>query len=216
MGRSYYRKRNYKKFNDSLFSNIKFSFQATGFDNDGFDFGSFDKVITEEIRQIINALQNDLFVDTYKVNMNELFFRLVEYALNENTYTNDWVFKSSFISVAHKLRSLNQYNTFKYDNTTFIEKFLEEVKPYKTNIREYVSKYDKVDTFEGDTTDFDVHAFYDEDLQLFRKPSGQYEGDETKWTQGLNKPWGDNYGYRLYSIRIVNAGSGYIRSNSYY
>ena len=45
-------------------------------------------------------------------------------------------------------------------------------KPYKTNIREYVSKYDKVDTFEGDTTDFDVHAFYDEDLQLFLSPVG--------------------------------------------
>ena len=64
--------------------------------------------------------------------------------------------------------------------------------------------------FEGDTTDFDVHAFYDEDLQLFRKPSGQYTGDETKWTQGLNKPWGENYGYRLDSISIVNAGTGYI------
>ena len=200
------------QFNDSLFSfsTLNSSFQATGFDNDGFDFGSFDKVPTEEIRQIVNALQNDLFVDTFKVNMNELFFRLMEYSLNENTYTSDWIFKSSFISVAHKLRSLNQYNTFKYDNTTFIEKFIEEVKPYKTNIREYISKYDKVDTFEGDNTDFDVHAFYDEDLQLFRKPSGQYDGDEAKWTQGLNKPWGENYGYRLDSISIVNSGNGYI------
>ena len=32
--------------------------------------------------------------------------------------------------VAHKLRSPNQYNTFKYDNT-IIEKFPEEVKPIK-------------------------------------------------------------------------------------
>ena len=200
------------QFNDSMFafSTLNSSFQATGFDNDGFDFGSFDKVPTEEIRQIINALQNDLFTDTFKINMNELFFRLMEYSINENSYTADWLFKSSFISVAHKLRSLDQYNTFKYDNTTFIEKFIEEVKPYKTNIREYVSKYDKVDTFEGDTTDFDVHAFYDEDLGLFRKPSGQYSGDETKWTQGLNKPWGENYGYQLDSISIVNAGTGYI------
>ena len=79
------------------FSTLNSVSPTTGFDNDGFDFGSFDKASIEEIRQIINALQNDLFVDTYKVNMNELFFRLVEYALNENTYTNDWVFKSSFI-----------------------------------------------------------------------------------------------------------------------
>ena len=200
------------QFNNSLFSftTLNTSFQATGFDNDGFDFGSFDKVPTEEIRQIVNALKNDLFIDTYKINMNELFFRLMEYALNENTFTNDWMFKSSFISIAHKLRSLNQYNTFKYDNTTFIEKFIEEVKPYKTTIREYISKYDKVDTFEGDTTDFDVHAFYDNDLKLFRKPSGQYTGDEAKWTEGLNKPWGENYGYNLDSISLVNAGTGYL------
>ena len=32
--------------------------------------------------------------------------------------------------VAHKLRSPNQYNTFKYDNTTSLRS-LEEVKPIK-------------------------------------------------------------------------------------
>jgi hypothetical protein len=134
----------------------------------------------------------------------------MEYALNETSFTNDWVFKTSFISVAHKLRSLDQYNTFKYDNTTFIENFINEVKPYKTKIREYVSKYDKVDQFDGDTTDFDLHPFYDTELQFFRSPSGDYSGDEILQSQGLNKPWSENYGYRLDSISIVNAGSGYI------
>lgn len=200
------------QFNDSLYSfptgNV--NFQATGFDNDGFDFGSFDKAPTQEIRQIFDALKSDLFIDTYKINMNELFFRLMEYALNETSFTNDWIFKSSFISVAHKLRSLDQYNTFKYDNTSFIENFIEEVKPYKTVIREYVSKYDKLDQFEGDTTDFDLHPFYDNELQFFRSPSGDYSGDEVLQTQGLNKPWSEHYGYRLDSISVVNAGSGYI------
>lgn len=200
------------QFNDSLYSfaTLNSNFQATGFDNDGFDFGSFDKVPTQEVRQIFDALKNDIFIDIYKINMNELFFRLMEYALNETSFTNDWIFKTSFISVAHKLRSLDQYNTFKYDNTTFIEKFIEEVKPYKTKIREYVSKYDKVDTFDGDTTDFDLHPFYDSELNFFRSPSGDYSGDEILQSQGLNKPWSENYGYRLDSISIVNAGSGYI------
>ena len=200
------------KLNDSLFSfaTLNTALQATGFDNDGFDFAPYDKVPADEIRQIILALKEDLFIGNFSVNMNELFFRLMEYALNESTFTQDWIFKTSFLSVAHKIRSLDQYNTFKYDNTNFIEDFIEEVKPYKTKIREYVSKYDKIDPFEGDTTDFDIHAFYDQDLGYFRKASGDFAGDEVLRTQGLDKPWSDHYGYRLDEIVIVNAGSGYI------
>ncbi|MBL96204.1 MAG: hypothetical protein CMF52_00145, partial [Legionellales bacterium] len=200
------------QFNASLyaFANLNSSNEATGFDNDAFDFGAFDKVPADEIRQIVDALKNDLFVGDYEVNMNELFFRLMEYALNETEFTQDWLFKSSFITVAHKIRGLDQYNTFKFDNTDFIEEFIEEVKPYKTKIREYVSLYDKTDLFEGDTTDFDLHPFYDEEVGYFRSPSGDFAGDEDKQKEGLNKPWSDHYGYILDSIVIVSAGSGYI------
>jgi len=200
------------QFNNSLYSfaTTNSNFEATGFDNDGFDFAAFDKVPAQEIRQIVDALKTDVFIGDYEINMNELFFRLMEYALNENNFSQDWLFKTSFITVAHKIRSLDQYNTFKFDNTNFIEDFINEVKPYKTKIREYVSKYDKLDTFAGDTTDFDVHAYYDEGLQYFRKPSGERSGDEILQAQGLNKPWSENYGYRLDSIQIVNAGTGYI------
>lgn len=199
------------KFLDSLysFSTVNSNFEATGFDNDGFDFAAFDKVPADEIRQIVEALKNDIFIGDYEINMNELFFRLMEYAVNESTFSQDWLFKTSFITVAHKIRSLDQYSTFKFDNTDFIEDFIEEIKPYKTKIREYVSKYDKIDPFEGDTTDFDVHAFYDESVGYFRKPSGDFTGDEILWTQGYNKPWSENYGYRLDSITIVDGGSGY-------
>ena len=197
---------------DSLydFTTSNVNFEPTGFDNGGFDFAAYDKIPTTEIRQIVKALKEDIFVDTFKINMNELFFRLVEYAVNETSQTQDWVFKTSFVNVAHKLRELEQYPTFKFDNTEFIEDFIEEVKPYKTKIREYVSKYDKVDLFQGDTTDFDVHAFYDEELGFFRKPSGDYAGDEITRTQGLNVPWSQNYGYTIESIVVNAGGSGYI------
>lgn len=192
------------------FTKSNTNFESTGFDNGGFDFSAFDKVPADEIRQIITAIKTEIFVDTYKINMNELFFRLMEYALNETEFTQDWLFKTSFITVAHKIRSLDQYSTFKFDNTDFIEDFIEEVKPYKTKIREYVSKYDKLDLYGSDTTDFDIHAFYDETNQYFRKPSGEQVGDEITRTQGLNKPWSENYGYKIDSIVIVNAGSGYL------
>lgn len=186
------------------------NFEPTGFDNGGFDFASWDKVPSTEIRNIVTSLKNDIFIDTDSVKFNELFFRLVEYAMSETQYLQDWAFKTSFLTVAHRLRNLDQYSTFKFDNTAFIEDFINDVKPYKSKIREYVSQYDKVDTFQGDATDFDVHAFYDEDLNLFRKPSGDYSGDEIKQEQGLNKPWFENHGYILDSIIIVNAGTGYI------
>ena len=192
------------------FGSLNSNFEATGFDNDGFDFGAFDKVPADEIRQIVEALKTDIFIGDYEINMNELFFRLMEYALNETEFTQDWLFKTSFITVAHKIRSLDQYNTFKYDNTEFIEDFINEVKPYKTKIREYVSKYDKLDLYDSDTTDFDLHPFYDESLGYFRGPSGDFAGDEILQSQGLNKPWYDNYGYRLDSISIVSAGTGYV------
>ena len=200
------------QLNASLYSfaTTNSNFEATGFDNDGFDFTAFDKVPAQEIRQIVEALKTDVFVGDYEINMNELFFRLMEYALNENNFSQDWLFKTSFITVAHKIRSLDQYNTFKFDNTNFIEDFINEVKPYKTKIREYVSKYDKVDTYGSDTTDFDVHTYYDESLRYFRKPSGERSGDEILQTQGLNKPWSENYGYILNSIQVVSAGTGYI------
>ena len=200
------------QLDDSLYSfaTLNTNFQATGFDNDGFDFGSYDKVPADEIRQIVEALKKDLFVGDYEINMNELFFRLMEYALSESRFTQDWFFKTSFITVAHRIRSLDQYNTFKYDNTNFIEDFIEEVKPYKTKIREYVSKYDKLDPYQGDATDFDLHPFYDEEAGYFRGPSGDFAGDEILRTQGLNKPWSENYGYKLDSIVLVTAGSGYL------
>lgn len=199
------------QFNDSLydFSQSNSNFEPTGFDNGGFDFAAYDKIPAEEVRQIVNALNEDLFSSVNEIYMNRLFFRLMEYALNESTFTQDWIFKTSFITVAHKIRSLDQFKTFKFDNSQFIEDFINEVKPYKTKLREYVSKYDKLDTYGSDTTDFDVHAFYDEDLLFFRKPSGDYTGDDLLWNQGLNKPWFENYGYKIDSISLIAGGSGY-------
>ena len=181
-----------------------------GFDADVFDFKNFDKTPQSEIRKILSALKDQVFVEDLAVHFNKLFFRLIEYALHENQSQNDWVFKSSFIKIKHRIRNLDQYPTYKNDNTTFIEDFIKEVKPYHTKIREYVAKYDKVDTLLGDLTDFDVHAFYDTNLEYFRKPSGDFAGDEAQWEIGLNSQWNENRGYYVNSIEIHDAGSGYI------
>jgi len=165
----------------------------------------------DEVRNLFSAVKNDIFISDNALLMNELFFRMVEYSLDEyGTVHPDWVFKTSFIRVLHKLRDLEQYPTFRNDNSEFVETFINEVKPYKTKIRDYTTRFEGDDNFTGDVTDFDTYAFYDQDLTLFRKPSGDYVGDEVTRTTGLNVPWSQNYTYYVDEIEIYNSGTGYI------
>ena len=198
------------KLRDSLWDHTSSDYGSyIGFDNSSYDFGQFDRVPHTEIRQILTTLKNDIFINENSITFNKLFFRLIEYALSEQNYSVDWVFKSSFIKVAHKQRDLAQYPTYKNDNSQFVESFINEVKPYHTKIREYVTSYDGDEPFQGDITDFDVHAFYDEQLGYFRKPSNDFQGDNLRRAQGLNKTWNDNYSYYLDSIAIHNSGTGF-------
>lgn len=177
----------------------------TDYNSESTDFPS------NEMRNLFSAVKNDIFIADNALLMNNLFFRMVEYSLDEyGTVHPDWVFKTSFIRVLHKLRDLAQYPTFRNDNSEFVETFINEVKPYKTKIRDYTTSFAGDDSFAGDVTDFDTHAFYDEDLSLFRKPSGDYAGDEVTRTTGLNVPWSQNYTYYINEIEIYNSGSGYI------
>ena len=123
----------------------------------------------------------------------------------------DWVVKTSFLKVLHKVRNLNQYPTYQLDNSTFIEEYINEVKPYHTNIREYTAKYDGDDKFQGDVTDFDLHAFFDSTNGHFRKYSGDYEGDDVARNVSgkVDTPWSENYSYYLDSVVLHNAGTGF-------
>jgi len=183
-----------------------------GFDSGVFDFEKFDRVPHQEVRNIATAIFTDIFKDNLASKRNELFFRMVEFSMHElHSSGLDWLIKTSFLKVLHKVRNLSQYPTYQLDNSTFIEEFINEVKPYHTNIREYTAKYDGDDQFQGDVTDFDLHAFYDSSTGYFRKYSGDFAGDEVSRTTGntVDKPWADNYSYYLDSVVIYAAGTGF-------
>ena len=50
----------------------------------------------------------------------------MEYAPNETEFTQDWLFKTPSITVAHKISTTLIIHL--YDNTEFIEDFINEVK----------------------------------------------------------------------------------------
>jgi len=168
-------------------------------------------VPSEEIRYIINGLIEDIFTGELEGQFNNLFFSLVNYIFSEQKYV-DWIFKTSFISVVHQLRGLIQPPNYIKDNQTYYQSYIEEVKPYAVKIREYLINYNGNDTFEGSVTDFDLPAYYDTDVRIFRSPSGDFgfvEKDEQLWQTDPYNQWYQNRKHSIAAITVENPGSGY-------
>ena len=180
-----------------------------GFDSEVFDFQLFDQEPQIETRKIINAIIENIFVDDLRIEWNKIFQALLYHILDEQPYV-DWLFKTSFVSVNHKIRALDALPYYRRDNQDYVEEFIKEAKPYHTKIREYVLNYDKTDPWDGDVTDFDVHSYYDSELQLYRKPNGDDELDDQRLAIGVNSPYNDYKTFGVESIYLYNSGSGYI------
>ena len=159
-----------------------------------------------EIRIIFDTLQNDIFRERLSGKFNEMFFFLINYILTEQK-TVDWIFKTSFISIVHQLRKLEQFPNYIRDNQTYYESYINEVKPYRTSLREYLLDYQGSDTYEHDVTDFDLPSTYDAELKKYRSPDLTMDKDViTVSTTAIYKDWYANYGYGIGAVDVVNAG----------
>lgn len=184
------------------------SLSNSTFDAEGFDFTSFDEELEIEKRYLWQAAIDDLFVNDLTINKNELFFQMIKYILTENQFV-DWMFKTSFISVIHNVRDLEPLPVYQKDNSEYVNAYIDEVKPYRTNIREYLETYSKLETYESNATDFDVHAYYDTNEDRFRAPSGELSTDADRWQLPENVDWYNNRTYYLDSVVLTNQGAGY-------
>lgn len=191
---------------DSLY---KLPENGMGFGASNFDVARFDQNPSIETRKILQALHDDIFINRLSENFLQLFFVFVYYVLDEQKYI-DWAFKTSFINVVNQLQGLDQPEIYNKDNRTFLEQYIEEVKPYRTTIREYVMDYAGNDNFNGYTTDFDVPAFYDPVLRMYRSPSGEFVEDAKALQDPKYQDWLLNYSYSIASFSIAEGGSGYL------
>ena len=190
---------------ENLYNSEKY---GLSFGTDLFDTNRFDQNPGIEIRKILDALRNELFVNQLSQDFLELFFVFIYYVLDEQKYV-DWVFKTSFISVLHKIRGLDQPQIYAKENQEYYRQYIEEVKPYHTTIREYISDYEGSDNVNLYTSDFDVPATYDPVLQVYRSPSGQFVQDATLLQQPQYADWLANYPSVIGEIIIADSGSGY-------
>ena len=178
------------------------------FDNDLFDTQRFDQNPSLETRQILQAIKDDIFINELKTNFVEMFFSLIYYALTEQK-SIDWAFKTSLIDVIQKIDGLTQPQIYAKDNQDIYRSYIEEVKPYHTTIREYITDYQGNDNWNGYTSDFDLPAYFDPVLQQYRSPSGEFAQDAAALQRLEYRDWLLNYPYSITEIKVVNGGTGY-------
>ena len=199
------------EFLDSLFD---VSSQNLAYDGASYDKIFYDTQPVAEFRKVIYVIRDNIFVDQLKVHWNELFFASLRYVFSEQPNV-DWAFKTSFVKAKHNIGELTQKITFQNDNLASYQDYVEEMKPYKTKIREYLTSYEKLDNANSSITDFDLPPIYNEIDGKIQPQTAQIINNEVvagnaDLTTYPNKHWLDNVGFELVSVNIADAGSGYI------
>jgi len=198
-----------------------------GFDLEVFDAQYYDQEPVIETRKIIQAINQELFIDDLAIERNRSLVLIFDYVLSEFS-APEWLVKTSLIDVDHRIRDLVPYQNFIRDNQEFVEDYIQEVKPYHVQIREFNLKYTGFDDFSGDVSDFDLPAYFNNTLDIpqFTSPillpyqnstafnatlttQSDLPESSTVWTSWPYSEWYQNYLLNLVEIDIVSGGQGY-------
>jgi len=178
---------------------------AIGFDNVGtFDSDLYDLQPARELRILLKAIKEDLCVEDLAVEWNNMFFASIRYSYSEQDFI-DWAFKTSFVSAVHNVGPLSQPVNYTNDNLLAYQTYIEEVKPFRTTIREYTSRYTKIEGTGSAVSDFDLPADYSTAAELILPIRGSFD----KTGQYPWQYWYDNNGYSIVRIDVSDAGGDY-------
>jgi hypothetical protein len=196
-----------------------FSNSTVGYDTNLFDSAIYDSFALNELRIILDCIKNNLLIEELRSEYIKLFFASLRFVLREQPFV-DWVTKTSFVVSKHNVGALVQKVNYNNDNLSDYESYINEVKPYRTNIREYVSSYKNIDNTQTMVSDFDIIPYVNPDYditKLFLKVNELSQTQaviESSSDEILNtypwKNWKDNLGFSVLSIEVANGGSGYI------
>ena len=206
------------KFSASLWD---YDINRYGFDNEVFDAQYFDQEPITETRKIIQALNQQLLTGDLEIERNRLLVLMFNYILSEQIAPL-WLTKTSLIDVEHTIRQLVEFQNYRQDNQDFVLNYIQEVKPYHVQIREFNLKYTGFDQYNGTTTDFDLPAYWDSAQGIFVSPVLDNTGELSTtssvpstsqvWQTLPWNQWYQNYLLSINSITIISGGTGYLDS----
>ena len=177
-----------------------------GFDNtQAFDTTTYDIENSHELRNIFAAVKENIFVGDYAVEWNKLFFASIRHVFSEQQYV-DWVFKTSFLNATHNIGPLASPPNYKNDNLSSYQDYINEVKPFRTTVREYISRYDQPETYPSSVSDFDLPPAY----SMFDGQANPVNESSVEISQYPWKWWADNKGYAVTAIEVYQQGTEYL------
>lgn len=129
-----------------------------GFDVVSFDSKPFDYNPTIEIGIIFDGVKNTIYSGGGSIELNQLFFAMINYVFNEQGYV-DWIFKTSFILVSGSNEPLSTSQLYKPNTVDNLLNYIDEIKPYRTKVREFISGRSVGDTASVKSIDFDKPVY---------------------------------------------------------
>jgi hypothetical protein len=183
--------------------------EGIGFGNGFFDLSLFDSNTAQETRYIIRAINEQLFVGDLTHHRNKSLTLMFEFIQSENIESHNylpWLNKTKFADVNYTVRELKQTPKYLADETSLVEGYINEVKPYSVVIKEFVETYKVTDTVNGSVTDFDLPSYYDFDAGKFVSPqvvfgvsanADQKEINDAVWGDYKYFDWMNNLGMRI-------------------
>ena len=211
------------------FSSVLWDYETAriGFGDNFFDTTPYDSYPSEETKNIVRALNEEIYTQDLLIHRNKSLVLLFEYAQSETIQSQNylpWLNKTSFIDVAHTIRELLPIPVYQSDNQDFLSGYMNEVKPYHVVIKEFLFKYTGTEVFEGDVTDFDVPATYNTNIERFVTPElvyrnpgqNQYLYTDPIWQTAPYKSWYENYGISVTGVNDfqITTTISYIALNS--
>jgi hypothetical protein len=199
-----------------------------GFDVEVFDLQHFDQEPVVETRKIIQAINEELLIGDLLIERNRALILMFNFVLSEFE-APEWLTKTSLIDVDHKIRQLVPYQTYQRDNQDFVLNYIQEVKPYHVQIREFNLIYNGLDVYQGSMADFDLPAFYNtvEVPNQYMSPIltpytlstatgtghpstySDVAPDSLLWQAQPYSFWFNNYTLSIQDVIIADGGSGY-------
>lgn len=170
-------------------SEINSGFDATPFDTEPFDFDS-----SLEFYNIITGAKNSLFSSNNSIEINTLFFAMINYVVAEQTNV-DWIIKTSNIVLKGFDQALSKSSILTVDNIDSILGFVNEAKPYHTKIREFINGKSYIDSASVSIVDFDNTSNYNLNSDSL----------ESSILKSTYQSWLDNYQLNPSLIRQINS-----------